>query len=308
MIKNKAVIVLIIFSLSITYAFMHFAFLAIRPENIHAAYKGQESLVFNPQGREDARILIPYLLFFIHSIVAKDSAALILAEIVVAFFSFAAVFLLSKKIVKDDAFSLLAVMSTVIFSPLAFQHALHRFGEVLLIGFYPMLIFLILEKKELLYIAMLFVASLQRPELAICSILFKVIYDWLNKQGYMKLIYNISIMIIPFLIVGIINYYYNISTAKYILAEAYRTLQNLQWFWYYVLVYSPVVFLSICNYKKFGRLIYLMLFSLIPYLISITIAGAFAESRLFLPLATICIIGICFSVKSKGEFTLGNLL
>lgn len=306
--KNKAIILLIIFSLSLTFAFMHFAFVAMGPGSVRNAYKGQELLVFNPTGREDARILTPYFIYFIHFLIPKDSLPLIIAEAIFAFFSFMAVFLLSKNIIKDDIFSLLAVVGVSIFSPLAFQHAASRFGEVLLIGLYPMLVLLALEKKEILFIIMISIASLQRPEIAICSIVFKLLYNVLDRRNYWMMALNFTLLIVPFAIVGIINYFYDISTAKYIMSEAWRTLNNLKYIWFYALVFSPILILSVSNFKRFGGIVYLMLISLMPYLIAITIAGGFAESRLFLPLATICIIGICSSIKSKGSFTLENLL
>ena len=305
---NAGLIILLLGCFSLTAAVMHYAFVALKPDSVYHVYQFQTNLLFHP-GKE-ARLLSGALIYGLHFVLRKMFLALIAAEWLFAFFSFSALYLLAQRIIKDRTYALLAVAGLMFYYPLSFQLSTSRFGEFLLFGLFFALVYLVLAGQELLFVLLLLIAATQRPEIAFSGVMFKLAYDLFERRDWRRAAADLLLIPLPFAVVWGINRFYAIDTNRYLQDSILlmRFLGNLKGIVLHLSAYAPIIVLALFNYRRLGRIVYLMLLALVPYLAMITIAGNYSESRLFLPFAGVLLIGVCYAIKNKGVFTLEKLI
>lgn len=301
----NVLIAIVIIGLSFVYSAMHWNFvLPFGTVNEHI--EKQISITggsYPDQPDIQSRILFPYLarIFFVLS--NRPFWTVFPAEAICAAFSFFALFLLSVVFIHDKRYSILSVISFAFFTPYALQMN-QRYGELLIFGFYAALLVCVLRGKYFLYILFLILASLQRPDIAVASVFFKITHSFFIKKKHGQAILDLAYFFIPIGVFLLISRVYGFTSAAY--KSAYvqwlfvRPIENMKFLRFIILMYFPLVALSFWAFRYFGRELKLVILSLIPYLLMLVFLSSFAESRLLFPLFIILNIGIIKAVKDSG--------
>lgn len=299
-------IVLVVFGLGVTYAAMHWNFLEV-PE----AYSDflEKNLDFqiglaNGMHKEipdfQSRILVPNIIKTMFIISRRPCRAIFLSELFFAVFSLFSFLLLANKLLSNKSYSLLAVVILSLFTPYCFQ-LLHRYGELLIVGFYSLLVFFILSERTAWYIFLLFICSLQRPDIAVATVCFRIIYTISIKKKFNLLLFNLLLFLIPVAMLLTITNVYGIHRVgffnEYIHPMTSKLKCNMRFAKYLFLMYFPIVVATLLSFRYFDKTIKLILISLLPYLLFVTLLGNFSESRLLMPVFSILIIGIVKVIK-----------
>lgn len=302
----------IIIGLGISYSAMHWNFFEPYNGSIIKNIEFQLSITnaeLTDRPDFQSRILYPNIVKLIYFIVKKPFWTMFLAEAIVSIFSLYAFFLLSQKIVLDCRYSLVSVIALSIFTPYGFQ-LVHRFGELLLIGFNAILLYCILVNKLSYYTFFLIITSLQRPDIAISSIFFKMFHTIFVEKKYINLFRDISFLLIPVCIYLYIYKFYSLNSHEFYLifiaALKQKVLWNIHVSKYLLVMYFPIIFLSIFFLRFFDKTIKLIFIASMPYCIFVFFLGNYAESRLLLPFFSILIIGIIKVVKDKKIFEIAR--
>lgn len=294
----------ILISLGIIYSSMHWNFIyesRWTPINIISFQSlildGKLQLLTDLQ----TRILFPLLVKTISIIIRNPFLLLFFAEAICSIFAFYSFFLLAKKLINDEKYALLSTILFSIYAPYAFQ-SLFRYGELLIVGFFCVLLYCILEEKYVWFVFFLLVASLQRPDIAVTSSIFNFIYSFHIKKER-RYLFNTALLALPFITFFSICGFYGITffgtAALYGLGQYKGFIVNFNMLFPLFIMYLPISALSLLFFRYFDITIKLILLSLLPYLISIAIIGIFYETRLFFPLISILIIGVIKAMKKE---------
>lgn len=305
----------LILCLSLTSALMHYAFVNITRETIINSFAMQKALLCHPLG--EARLLssLGVNIFYILSglVIRHDfwviMLTLILTESVFAFFALGSLYLVAQSIINDDRYSMAVLFFVSIFTPLAYQLASRRYGELLSFGFYMFLVYLVSKKREFSFLLVIIIASLQRPEMAISAVFYKLISNYHEDKSIYKTFYNLLMITIPFIILALINIFYKINTVGYVKTFLFtQIIASLKGVFLYWPVFAPLLLLTFFNFRYFGWRVKAMLIALIPYLLVITCTGNYSESRLFIPFVAVLTIGVFAALKNKEGDGLKKLI
>lgn len=304
----KFLIAVIIIGLGATYAAMHWSF-TIPFESTQKNIDFQVSLANGMHPDEpdlQSRIIFPFLVKIFYILVKRPFWVMFFSESLCAVFAYFSLYLLSQVLIEDKRYSLLSVISMAAFTPYALQFE-QRYGEMFILGFYSILLFLIIQRRLFWYMIFLALASLQRPDIAVASVFFKILHTLLVRRKAWNIFYDLLLLSIPILTFYLISKYYNFSNASY--RESYvqwlfiRPIENIKSLRFILMMYLPIFILTFVTFSGFSRMVRLILASLIPYLIMLSFLGSFSESRLLMPLFSILIIGIIISLKNSDMFS-----
>lgn len=288
---------------------MHVNFL-VDNENIKIE-RYNEQIAYAEGSRTDdpvmqSRLLFPKILQFAGTVIPAKvlserhhaGLSLALAEWISIFFSLTGLFLLSNEIFRSRLKSFLAVVFFSIYLPYIFQLT-HRFGEAFIFGFFCFLAYAVIARKQMLFILLLLLCSLQRADVAFTSVFFKIVYDFFEHGKKYKIVFiNSLLFVIPWIVIYGITSLYELNTAPTLLAETPKVIRtNLRFLPVLFFCYLPIFVLSAMRLTKFDRKVHYLLLGLAPYLSVMYVIGGFTETRLLHPLIVTLVIGIISSVK-----------
>lgn len=300
----KFLIAVIIIGLGTTYAAMHWSF-TIPFESTQKNIDFQISLTQGMHPNEpdtQSRILFPFLVKILNLLVKRPFWIMFFAESICAIFAYASFFSLSQVLIREKRYALLSTLFVAVFTPYALQFE-QRYGELFILGFYSVLLFLIIRQKWFWYILFLVLASFQRPDIALASVFFKFLHTLIVRRKILQIFYDAVLLCIPMLIVFFISRYYGLLNAGY--KEAYvkwifiRPVENIKALRFILMMYLPIFILAFTAFSGFSRMIKIILVSLVPYLVILLFLSSFGESRLLMPLFAVLIIGIIGWLKDS---------
>jgi len=206
--------------------------------------------------------------------------------------------LLSNEILRSRLKSFLVVIAYSIYLPFIFQLAF-RFGESLIFGFFCFLAYAVTARRQMLFILLLLLCSLQRTDVAFTSVFFKIVYDFFEHgKKYRSVFINLTLFIIPWGVIYGITNLYNLKTANVFFARTPELIwTNLRFLPVLFFCYLPIFVLSAIRLTKFDRKVHYLLLGLAPYLSVMYVIGGFTETRLLHPLIVTLVIGIISSVR-----------
>lgn len=300
--------ILAILLLSVSQTFMHMSFL--RNESIIPNYEAQIRIARGLAADSpeiQLRMLFPMMVRAMGSVIPENIGtyrharfSLAISEWMSLVFSIFGLFFLSEKILQSSLRAFLVVVSFSIFLPNIFQFTF-RYGEAFIFGFFSFLVYAVLSGKQMLFVVLLFLCSFQRADVAMTAVIFKMIYDYSALKRYRASVLDLVLFGIPVAVVSLVTYVYKLSPVKSMVELAStQMLPNIMYAPYVFLLYSPVFVFSFLGWRRFDGLIYLILLSLVPYLMVISVLGQLAESRLIHPLIVTLIIGM-FSAVGKDD-------
>ncbi len=313
-IKGKInIYVIAIILLSVSLSFMHVNFI-VGHENIKIdRYNEQIDIAEGRAGSPaiQSRLLFPKILQIIGAVMPGQTLSeryhaglsLAVAEWIAIFFSLMGLFLLSNEILGSRFKSFLVVIFYSIYLPYIFQLP-HRFGEAFIFGFFCFLAYTVLARKQMLFIGLLFLCSLQRVDVAFTSVFFKIIYEYFFfEEKYKTAFVNALLFIVPGIIIYGITAYYELKTANYLLGFTPQLIRsNTRYIPVLLFCYLPISVLSVLTFKRFDKKVYYLLFGLLPYLAVLFAIGGYSETRLLHPLIVTLVIGIISSLKDTDIY------
>lgn len=304
--KTNVFLAIVIIGLGLSYAAMHVNLVVTTTglEGEHVRYQISLAQGAHPEAADSqSRLIFPHLVKMTFAVFNKYSWALFAAEALCAVFSLFAFFLLSYALIGDKNYALLSTLAMSVFTPYGFQ-LLGRYGELLILGLYSVLLFFILMEKPVYYIAFLIIASLQRPDVALSSVFFIVIYHLFIARRYRMLILDLMLMPVPVVTALFIKHIYGIKFESYLdvffTIGLRRFLENAKAVPSLIFMYAPVIILGAALFRSFDRKVKLILLSAAPYLIMVTMFGSYSEPRLLFPLFSVTIIGVVGVFKNRS--------
>lgn len=251
------------------------------------------------------RILVPLIYYAIYhaSPWPWEAPAFLLGDWLTTFGSLLAVHLLANSIIRNPVAALLAVAGMSLYVPFAFSSPF-RVGETLIFGFFAAIAWAVLTERRLLFLILVALASVQRPDMSASGAGFGVLYWlWDRRDWRLPTVVICAVgLAIPFMGAFSVTHYYHVTD--------FSELTNylpVKWLWnlkdsrIVVLMALPLVGAIRIFRVRFERVIWIMTASLVPWLAFCVFFCNFSETRHFFPIIAVVIIGITLSITRSLE-------
>lgn len=249
------------------------------------------------------RILVPLVYYTIYHLSPWrwEAPTFLLGDWLTTVVSLLALFYLAKKVSGDPVAALAAVVLMALYVPFAFSSPF-RAGETLIFGFYCAIAWAVLADARVLFLLLIALASLQRPDMSASGAGFGVLY-WLWERRDFRpstLALCAAGIALPFMGAFSVTHYYHVTDFTEL-----TDLLAVKWMWnvkdsrIIVLMVLPLV-ASIRIFKvRFERIVWVMIASLVPWLVFCIFFCNFSEPRHFFQVIAVVIIGITQSISGS---------
>lgn len=247
--------------------------------------------------------LLPFWIFAGIDFVFKPFSPkfrILFGQFLINFFALLFFFWLALAIGLDWEGGAKALLLLGIYLPLLIM-PVFTFGQALLIGSYASIAFAVLRQYPFLFIFFVVLASFIRPEIAVCGVFFKWIYERfvLHRRAWTTRLVTLTAFAIPFAVFFVTCTVFGLNDpVDYTGDMAIRFRFNLLSLRTMILLFSPVFVLWSLQKFAWNRICKLMFLSLLPYLGLVFLVGSFTESRLLLPFMHVLILNVA-SLPSK---------